>query len=133
MDSQGRVIVAGKQTMLRYTPSGQIDSSFADNGVLIMPPSVIDSGEQFFFDFGPLAIDTQHRVVSASDRFIVRIDETGLPDRELSDDGVQRLELYSTDGQSEGRINDILIDPTGQLIVGGTNTPVAFFGWYVIA
>jgi uncharacterized delta-60 repeat protein len=115
LDSQGRIVVGGDQTLRRLSSSGQIDNTFG-GGLVVLPASVIDQGNERFVRLDSLAVDSQDRVLFGStlNTLIGRLNEDGSIDTTLSNDGFQSLVNRFT-----ASFETIFVDAADRLVTVG--------------
>ena len=127
IDDQGRIVVGGSRSFLRYSSDGQLDSSFGVNGQLVTPENVFDNGLILRDGITEMVIDNQGRIVvlsSTLSNFFVRIDDTGNFDTTLSDDGIQLPDHFTDLIQ----FADIGIDSASRIITIGSDNSIIFSG-----
>jgi uncharacterized delta-60 repeat protein len=127
VDSQNRILVAGASsvgsvqafTIVRYLPSGELDSSFGTGGTVAIPLVGSDVPEA-------MAIDPQGRIVLAgkviggNDDFVVA---RYLPNGEIDHSFGQGTGYVRTaPGSSDDSASGVAIDPQGRIVVAGTST-----------
>lgn len=130
LDNQGRIVLGGRRSFLRYLSNGQIDNSFGINGQLIRPDNVFDNGLTLFPGTTELLIDGADRILALAGtgaNFFLRVDDNGNFDTTLSDDGIQRPELFGGVTQ----FADFGIDNNGRLITVGNDSDNVFVTRYV--
>ena len=97
--NDGRLIITGQYAghrgfLMMLTSQGQLDTSFADNGILLL------GTESDFMGMHSVAVDEQNRIVaggwqftSTTDFYLVRVDSAGNFDTTFNGTGVQLLDL----------------------------------------
>ena len=125
IDNQGRVVISGSQNIVRYTSSGQLDSSFADGGIFALPDSIVADGSASSFPaVESFAIDSSNRIVALiNSQFALRLTADGNLDHSFSGDGVQNLDTPSTSIGSDGSLRTIRFDGNDNLLASGSAFP----------
>ncbi|MFG0265529.1 MAG: carbohydrate-binding domain-containing protein [Rhodopirellula sp. JB055] len=89
LDDEGRLTILGDQALLRFTVSGQIDSSFGDGGRLILPSSIVSDGALLFDNTaGTFNVDGLGRYIVPYLNGIARLTPDGQLDTSFSSDGI---------------------------------------------
>jgi uncharacterized delta-60 repeat protein len=125
IDSSGKIVAGGSSddgtkqnaTILRYTPSGVLDSSFGVGGVRI---STIGLSNSYFFS---IAIDSSSRIVAGgsndgvpgSNSTIARYTPSGVLDSSFGVGGVRTSAI----GVWDSPLLSIAIDASGRIVGGG--------------
>ena len=79
IDSQGRIVAAGTETVTRFSAAGQLDTSFGDDGVAFLPNSLVENGvTQFGIQLNNLAIDNQGRILLVTNSGLLALNSDGL-------------------------------------------------------
>lgn len=129
-DSKGRIVVAGtvvspdEFVLARYTPTGELDTTFSGDGMLTT--KIGPDGP--WGDVG-LAIDASDRIVfagddepsdeSSSELAIARLRVNGAFDPSFSGDG----KVLTSFGQRYSRANGVAIDHEGRIVAVGSAGP----------
>ena len=125
LDGDGNIVVAARVSndggldffsVLRYTPLGVLDSTFAGDGITGFDPGTAEA----------VAVDVEGRIVVAG-RFDVGFDSqvaawrflpNGDPDSTFSGDGVTTADF--SDGFGSDIAHDLALQPDGRIVVVGT-------------
>lgn len=128
VDEQGRIVVAGSASiiaaehnivLIRYTESGQLDPTFAGNGIAAIDlPGIGDDGAR------ALTLDSQQRIVAGGDadvggiaQFVaVRYLSDGQPDPAFAGGGIS---LFGRP-QSSIQMAGLAVDGQERIVVAGT-------------
>lgn len=115
--TDGRLLVLGRTDrgydtiavrLVRYLPTGQIDSTFAQNGVLELP---ISRGGSIAYLPDPAATATGKIYVSVANR-LYRFSDSGLPDQSFG----------GGDGEIDTPTSEVQIDSAGRILLRGGST-----------
>lgn len=117
IDDQGRIVAAGSSTVFRFTADGQVDTSFGDNGVTILPESIVENGvTESFFLLGDVAIDDEGRIVLDSSPGVIVLNSDGDLDLTFDGNGFQDIPFNF--------IETVNFDDSGRLILSGQRADV---------
>jgi len=117
IDSQGRIVAAGTETVTRFSAAGQLDTSFGDDGVAFLPNSLVENGvTQFGLQANNLAIDNQGRILLVTNSGLLALNSDGNLDLSLDNNGFQDLDFNI--------ISTVDFDEAGRLVVTGTRANV---------
>ena len=117
IDRQGRVVIGGQSTIRRYTRQGTIDTSFGDNGRLILPGRALEGTARLGSGIQDVAVDSNDDVIAigGGDRtFLIRVNTDGSLDSLLSDDGVQRPDIVP-----RGAFKFLEVNARDELLIAG--------------
>ena len=117
LDSKGRIVVAGAGggiAVARYTPAGNLDRAFSQDGMLIADLPTYNAAET-------VAVDGLDRVVVGADNengfAILRYRPNGTVDRTFSGDGVASTGTF---GHDVALNYGLAIDDEGRIVVSGS-------------
>ncbi len=128
----GDLISSGELgAVVRYLPSGAIDSSFGNNGVLTLPPpSQFLSGTSFT---AGVTIQTDGKMLvlfgafnrsgTASEFVLLRRNTNGQPDTTFGNGGQASLNVPLPSGYVAVGINLVQVQTDGKILLGGVVTP----------
>ncbi len=132
LQPDGKIVVAGSYEdvtdpmspvsdfmAIRYTPDGQLDDSFAGDGIATVDfggPS--DFGSGIAIDDGGIVLGGTVGEPMVSDLGVARLDENGDPDNSFSNDG---RDTADAGGGEQG--NDIAVQENGEPIIVGSALP----------
>ena len=130
-DSQRRILVTGLSSngsdndmvLWRYNPDGTPDTTFGNNGVVVVNDAAGGNGDDFG---GSVTIDSQGRILVAGSSFngsdydmvIWRFNPDGTPDSSFGDNGVV-IEDGATGANSQDWGYSITTDSQGRILVAG--------------
>lgn len=137
LDGQGRIVVVGAANMgagaggfnfllARYLPNGTLDTSFDSDGIVT---SAIAPGDNFDSAIS-VAIDGSGKIVAAGvaqpgafalDWSLARYNGDGSLDASFGAGGTVTTNLGP--GDSDDDLEEIVIQPTGKILVGGSAAP----------
>ncbi|MFN8304698.1 MAG: T9SS type A sorting domain-containing protein [Saprospiraceae bacterium] len=131
IDSDGRILaafnsdVSGHSTgVLRLSPNGNLDLSFGDNGLVLVPNDHVPTAYEDFYDGPQVAVQSNGRVLlstyrgSNADFALYCFLSNGQPDTDFGLNGLSKLDLQ---GHNDFP-TDLLIMPDGGILQGGTTS-----------
>lgn len=139
IQADGKIIMAGKSyayinsaaTLVRLTPSGQLDAGFNGTGATILPTGTAEAGDEF----RRLVVQPDGKIVAAGDSIVT-------PDGSVHDFLVMR---FNSDGSTDSTfgaggkvltslgtryesLRSVALQPDGKILVGGgSNNGQAFY------
>jgi uncharacterized delta-60 repeat protein len=135
LQADGKIVVSGATCngpchtyVARYNTDGSRDSSFGSNGVLVTPLSSQSDS------FNALTIAPSGQILAAGsksngtgDSMVSRLNSDGTLDQGFGTNGTFAFSATSSD---DG-LNDILLQPDGEILVGGTASNGAYNDWFL--
>jgi len=110
-------VVAGTETVTRFSAEGQLDTSFGNDGVAFIPDSLVEGGvTEFGFLAGDVAIDDQGRILLVANSGVLALNSDGNLDLSLDSNGFQDIDFDI--------ISTLEFDESGRLVVTGTRSDV---------
>ncbi len=136
LQSDGKIVVTGATCnticdtyVARYNTDGSRDNSFGSGGVLITPFSTQSDG------FNALTISPSGQILltgfsqynGVSDSIVSRLNPNGTFDPDF---GINGSVTYSVTPSDDGA-SDILLQPDGKIVIGGTASNGTYSDWYL--
>lgn len=116
LDEDGQITVLGTQSLIRFTESGQIDSSFGDGGRIILPSSIVTDGALLFDNtFGTFDVDGLGRYLVPYYNGIARLTPDGQLDPSFSSDGIAGYNANEVGSLQPYSVKEGRLDSVGQL------------------
>ena len=138
VDSLRRVIVGGRceddnnqhrNCLVRYTASGNLDTSFGNNGIVIQDPYLNTQGDDYFDHIDLVEIDSQNRIVTAGPCYtegrvdgvwcVARFTTTGNLDTSFSSDGFAHTTPENSPSDYNEHIHGLVVDSYDRPIIAG--------------
>jgi uncharacterized delta-60 repeat protein len=134
IQTDGKILAYGQSTngsaLVRYTPSGSLDTSFAGDGIL-ESLAVSFGGSSSINGYGKIALQADGKILVAggsysyyegrgeyTDFVVVRYNSDGTLDTTFSLDGIAGID-FIYDGRSYDFVNSIAVQSDGRIVLGG--------------
>jgi uncharacterized delta-60 repeat protein/uncharacterized repeat protein (TIGR01451 family) len=135
LQTDGKILAAGRDFLLRLTTAGDVDTSFGNAGIITAPLGAACGAANSSCALAAVTVDEQDHIVAGgssgytsgrfliSDLAIARYTSSGVLDTSFNGTGVALSDFLAED-----RAASVLLQPDGKIVIAGTASPEPAFG-----